>query len=58
MTAACAVCGTPAPLIEHRYYEGDPRRPARRWTLVRALYYLGETNFCGARCALLWRQRN
>jgi hypothetical protein len=50
MTVMCAVCHSETPLIEHRFYEGDPRRPSRVWTLLRALYFLGPLNFCSPRC--------
>ena len=54
----CAVCDFETPALTHFWFEGDPARPVRRWTVEAPLYYVAAGDFlsataplCGAACA-------
>jgi hypothetical protein len=60
---ACATCGAACAPMRHDCYEGDPRRPARTWSYIAALYHRVDkpgpdgrvtANFCGAACSAAW----
>jgi hypothetical protein len=54
LTVPCVICGTATPLFEHRFFEGDPARPVRAWTVVAPLYFNAakRCGYCGPACSV------
>lgn len=56
MTIPCAICGTAADVITHRFYSGTPERPDRRWQYDATLYHRLRDGvpmpLCSAKCAV------
>jgi hypothetical protein len=49
--ARCARCGLPVEIYRHDYLEGAHERPRRRWSVLAALYYRGDDNYCSPLCS-------
>jgi hypothetical protein len=58
----CAVCGVSVRPTRHDFFEGDPQRPVRRWSIAAPLYFRADETFtrvvaplCGPVCSAIFR---